>query len=530
MSQHPNPLAMDRRRFLQWSALIGVGAAGGLLLGCGPSQSAPQGGSGPAPAPAVTGPHGDIVIIQGVDIESLDPHVTTSSASKGVMWAMYDKLAERDADMKIIPGLAESWKLVDDTTWEFKLRDNVYFHNGEKFGAQHVKDTVARFVDPNVKNVYGSLLKPVKEVKVIDERTVQFITDGPYALLLEVLSNYCEILPNELTSGKSDITKVAVGTGPYKFKEYTPGEKLVMTAGDKPHFSGQPKAASITWRPVPEAATRIVELKSGHAHLITPVSPLNAAEIESDPNSAVLKVAQQSTQIIVFNIMRPYFQDKRVRQALNLAVDVDGIIKNINKGAGVRANGPFGPGVPGYDASLKPYPYDPEKAKKLLADAGFGSGFELTLTTPNGRYLNDKLISEAIADQWSKVGVKAKVDPQEWGAFVQGVLGKKWDAFFFSQGGILTDATASTNFDSSKKGGPWEGYDNPAANQLIQQAAKTMDAGQREKLYQQLSAIILEDAPWLFLYYPQSLYGVAKSLKGWQPSLDGTVRLNGMTL
>lgn len=522
MSKH----AMDRRTFLQWSALIGAGAAGGLLLGCGVSQP----GAAPTPAPAVTGPKGDLVLIQGVDIESLDPHVTTSGASKGIMWAIYDKLLDRTPDMKLVGALAEAWRVVDDTTWEFKLRDNVFFHNGEKFGASHVKATITRYVDPNLKNVYGSLLKPVKDVQVVDERTVRLITDGPYAVLAEVLSMYCEILPMALIDHKSDITKTAIGTGPYKFDAWTPNEKLIMKAADKPHFSGQPKAASITWRPVTEAATRVVELKSGHAHLITPVSPLQTADIESDGNLKVLKVEQPSVQIIVFNIDRPYFKDKRVRQALNMAVDVDSIIKNLIRGAGTRAAGVFGPGVPGYDASLKPYPYDPEQAKKLLADAGYGSGFELTLASPNGRYLNDKLVSEAVADQWSKVGVKAKVDAQEWGGFVQGVLGKKHDAFFFLQGGVLVDATVSTNFDSTKKGGPWEGYVNPDADKLIQAAAKLMDSAARDKAYQQLGKILYEDAPWLFLYYPQSLYGVSKALKGWEPSTDGTIRLGGMSL
>lgn len=251
-------LRMDRRRFLHLSSLVGVGTAAGLLWGCAPVA---PGTSIEAPAAEVTtsegptGPVGELILVQGVDAESLDPYVTTSGASKGMMWAMYDKLVARSTDMTMIPWLAESWSATDDTTWELKLRDGVTFHNGEKFSSDHVRDSIARFKDPNVKNIYAGQLEKVTEVVVVDPLTVQIKTDGPFALLMEVFATYCEIMPAAITSGEVDPAAEPIGSGPYQFVEWTPGDRMVMEATAEPHFSGQPKLQRLVWRPVAEGTT-----------------------------------------------------------------------------------------------------------------------------------------------------------------------------------------------------------------------------------------------------------------------------------
>lgn len=531
--EHFDLACMSRRRFLQLSGLIGASAASGLLWGCAPPVTTTPG----QPAVEVTekespeGPVGEIVLVQGVDAESLDPHVTTSGASKGMMWAMYDKLLERSPDMALEPALAISWKVVDETTWEFELRDEVYFHNGEKFGAEHVRDTIARFKDPELRNVYASQLAVVTEVKVIDPLTVRLKTDGPFALLAEVLSFYCEMLPKAITSGEVDPAQQAIGTGPYKFVEWTPGDRMVMDATERPHFTGQPLLQRLVWRPVSEGTTRVVELKTGQAHIITPVDPLQVAELEADPESQVIAFRQLSSQVIVLNSLKvEALQDMRVRQALNYATDVDTLISSIMQNAAYRLAGPFGPGIPGHDPEMQPYPYDPDKARALLAEAGYGDGFEMTLISPNGRYLNDTIASEAIAGMWSEVGVKTQVQIMDWSPFVEGVLGKTLDAFFFQQVGVLLDATVSINFHSGREGAAWEGYSNEEANQLIDDAPKTLDAAKRNEMYRQLGQIIREECPWVFLWNQQGLYGVRNEVQGWTPHQDGTIRLGDMHL
>ncbi|MEZ4728142.1 MAG: ABC transporter substrate-binding protein [Caldilineaceae bacterium] len=520
---------LSRRRFLQVTGLVGVGAAA-ALAGCAApvAPAAPAAGSA---APAPSGPSGELVIVQGVDAESLDPHVTTSGASKGMMWAMYDKLLEWAPDMTLIPGLATAWTVVDETTWEFTLRDEVYFHNGEKFGAAHVRDTVTRFKDPDLKNVYAAQLAPVTEVEVVDDLTVRMKTAAPFALLGEVLASYCEILPRAILDGEVDPAQQAIGTGPYQFVEWTPGESMVMEAVEQPHFTGQPLLQRLIWRPVAEGATRVVELKTGEAHLITPVDPVQTAELEADAATEVVSFRQLSSQIIVLNSLQvEALQDVRVRQALNYATDVDTIIKTVMQGAAYRLAGPFGPGIPGHDPDLQPYPYDPEKAKALLAEAGYADGFDLTLMSPNGRYLNDKLASEAIAGMWSEVGVRATVQVMDWSPFVEGVLGKTHDAFFFQQVGVLLDATVSINFHSGRQGAAWQGYDNAEANQIIDDAPKTMDVAARNDLYKRLGQLIYEECPWVFLWNQQGLFGVRQEVDGWEAHQDGVIRLGGMHL
>lgn len=534
MEQHrmtPADLRVNRRRFLQLSSLIGAGAASGLLWGCAPVAP------GTAPAAEVTtsegpsGPVGELILVQGVDAESLDPYVTTSGASKGMMWAMYDRLIARAPDMTMIPWLAESWSAPDTSTWEFKLRDEVYFHNGEKFGAEHVRDSVARFKDPNVKNIYAGQLGKVTEVVVVDPLTVQFKTDGPFALLPEVLAVYCEMLPAAITSGEVDPAQQPIGTGPYKFVEWTPGDRMVMEAIEGAHFSGQPKLQQLVWRPVAEGTTRVVELKTGQAHIITNVDPVQAQEVEDDPATRLLMHRNFSSQCIVLNIglVEP-FQDVRVRQALNHATDVDTIISTIMGGNAYRLAGALGPGLSGHDPDLQPYAYDPEKAKQLLAEAGYADGFDLVLTSPNGRYLNDRLASEAIAGMWSEVGVRTTVQVMDWSPFVEGVIGKQLQAFFFLQLGVPLDAGVSTNFHAGREGAAWQGYSNDEVSQIIDEAVTILDPAERDAMYRRMGQILYEECPWVFLWNTQGLTGVREEVRDWEPHPDGVLHLLGVNL
>jgi peptide/nickel transport system substrate-binding protein len=511
---------LTRRDFLMRSAALAGGATALKMAGA----------AWGAPAPVVT-PVGNLLIVQGVDAESLHPYVTTSGASKGIMWAMYDKLLERSPDMQLVPWLATSWRTRSDTTWELKLRDNVYFHNGEKFGAEHVRDSIAAFKDPNLRNVYAAQLRPVKDVEIVDPLTVRIHTDGPFALLAEVLSFYCEMLPKAITSGQVDPTKRAIGTGPYRFVEWTPGQRMIMDFAEKPHFSGQPRLRRLVWRPIGESATRVVELRTGAAHLITPVDPVQIPDLEATKNVDIVSYRQLNSILVVFNSLKVRaFQDVRVRQALNFATDVDTLIRTVMRGAAYRLAAPFGPGIPGYDESLRPYAFDPERARRLLAEAGYGNGFDVTIVSPEGRYLNDRLASEAIAGMWSRVGVRTRVQVSDWGPFVQGVLGKTHDAFFFSQVGVLLDATVSINFHSGRRGAAWEGYHNDEANKLIDDAVRTLDARRRNDMYKRLNNILYQECPWLPLWNQQGIFAKQKRVAGWQAHKDGTIRLGDIRL
>lgn len=532
-SLYPNPgRGVSRRRFLQLSALVGAGAASGMLWGCAaPSPAGDPATVGVTEMDGPDGPWGELIMVQGVDAESLDPHVTTSGASKAMMWAMYDKLLSWTPDMQLMPWLATSWAVIDDNTWEFTLRDDVFFHNGEKFSAQHVQDTIIRFKSADIRNVYAAQLAPVVEVEIVDDLTVRMITDAPFALLAEVLATYCEILPAAITSGEVDPSQTAIGSGPYRFVSWQPGESMVMEAIEGEHFSGQPRLQRLLWKPIAESTTRVVELKTGGAHLISPVDPVQIPELEADPATTPVAFRQLNSIFVVLNeLLAEPLQDVRVRQALNYATDVETLIETIMQGAAYQLAGPFGPGIPGHDENMQPYPYDPERARALLAEAGYEDGFDLVLTSPNGRYLNDRLASEAIAGMWSEVGVRTQVQVMDWSPFVDGVLGKTHESFFFSQVGVLLDATLSINFHSGRQGAAWQGYANPEVDQIIDEAPKTMDAVARNDMYKQLGQIIYEECPWVFLWNQQGIYGLRNEVQDWDAHQDNIIRLGDINL
>jgi peptide/nickel transport system substrate-binding protein len=511
------PRGADRRAFLRLAALVGAGAASGLL-------AAARAGAQPQTGMDVKG---DLVVIQPVDAESLHPYITTNIPSRAMMQAMYDRLLERAPDMRIVPGLAVSYRAVGTSAWEFKLRDGVVFHNGEAFGAEHVKASVEHFLDKKINNRYRFMLEPVSRVEVVDRLTVRLHTSGPNALLPDmVASTGAEMLPLALTSGKSDPTKTAIGTGPYEFVEWIPGERMVMRAARRRHYSGQPFMKSITWRPVSEGAARLVELKTGRAHLINPINPVQVAEAQREPGLEVVRQRETNMMFLILNMAKPPFQDVRVRHAMNYATDVDTIISRIHLGSGHRLAGPWGPGVPGFDKSAEPFKYDPERARKLLAEAGVGGGFSVTLSTPNGRYLNDQVMCEAIAGMWEKVGVRTTVKTFEWGPYLQTGRAKRHDAYIFQQNPLIPHRVLPITLHSGVKGGPWQGYHNEEVNRLIDGAATTLDAGEREKMYARIFRIVREEAPWVFLYNTEGLYARSTRLRDWQAYPDTLIRLD----
>jgi peptide/nickel transport system substrate-binding protein len=222
--------------------------------------------------------------------------------------------------------------------------------------------------------------------------------------------------------------------------------------------------------------------------------------------------------------------DKRVRQALNYAIDKDKIIKGLYAGAAKPLNGPYIVYNEGYDATRPPYPYDPDKAKQLLGDAGYPNGFSITLDTPNGRYLNDKQVAEAAAGDLAKIGVNVSVNPLEWGAVVKLLQEKTSDAILLGQASQDSYQLTSVCFASTIKGLPWLGYVNPEADRLIDQGGQEMDDKARVDDFTRLGALLYDDAPWVFLQAPDDLYGVGPRVQGWQPKGDQVVYINGTTV
>jgi peptide/nickel transport system substrate-binding protein len=459
-----------------------------------------------------------VTIGSGVDIESADPMVTTSAMSRSIMGAIFDTLVVRDDAMAIQPSLATAWDAPDGSTWIFHLRDGVKFHNGDAFDANAVKFTLERFVDPNTKAAQASLLKPVSSVEVVDPRTVKVTTNGPYPALLPVLADYVYVMDPTVVG--QDANKTVIGTGPYQFVSWQPGQQVVIKSNPA-YWGNKPQLDQIVLKPIPEAAARLVELQSGGVDIVSPVAPTQYADVSK--TGANLVKAPGTIITIMFNLAMKPFDDVRVRQAFNYAVDKQAIINGVLQGAGYAMGSVLRQGMLGYDAGIQPYAYDPAKARSLLADAG-QSNLTVDLGSPDGRYPNDKLVAQAVAAQLGQVGVTANVNTSEYGAYVQNIIGHKLQFFLIGQTGVTSEINMPQALSPS--GALYQNYNNQQALDLIQQAASTVDGGQREMIYKQVAQIVHDDPPWLFMYSQEDAYGVASRVSGFNAHADAVIPLN----
>jgi peptide/nickel transport system substrate-binding protein len=506
-----------RAHFLSIEFALCIGLM--LAVACGPA--APPAATGaPAATAAPVAATKTITIGSGVDIESADPMVTTSATSRSIMGAIFDTLVVRDNSMAIQPSLAMSWDTPDSSTWIFHLRDGVKFHNGDAFDATAVKFTLERFVDPATKAAQAGLLKPIRSVEVVDPRTVKVSTNGAYAALLSVLSDYVYVM-NPAVKGQ-DANKMVIGTGAYQFVDWQPGQRVTIKANPS-YWGKKAQLDQIMLRPIPDAAARLVELKTGGVDIISPVAPTQYADVSG--SGANLSKAPGTIITIMFNVAMKPFDDVRVRQAVNYAVDKEAIIKGVLQGAGYELASVLRQGMLGYDANLKPYPYDPARARSLLGEAG-QTNLTVELGSPDGRYPNDKLVAQAVAAQLSQVGITTNVATSEYGAYVQNIIGHKLQFFLIGQTGVTSEINMPQAL--APGGALYQNWDNQQAIQLIQQASSTLDTAQREAIYKQVEQMAHDDPPWLFLYSQEDAYGVAKRVSGFTPHPDAWIPLNDM--
>ena len=469
--------------------------------------------------PAAHGqPAGELRVALPWTPENLDPTMNLASIRAAVGVSLFDSLVGRDADNRIVPQLAESWKLLDELTWQFKLRRGVVFHNGEPFNAEAVRATVDRVLDPNQKSPNRANIAEIVRVEVLDEATVNIVTQKPYAPLLNRLLDFA-ILPPRYTAekGNQGAALRPVGTGPFRFVELVKDDHLIVEAFDR-HWRGAPRIRRIVFKPIPEPFTRAAALRNGEVDLVTTLPPNLARELERVPGIKVHRTPSTWIIYLGLNALKKPLSDVRVRQALNYATDVDAIVKNVMDGNGRRLEGPLTPQMFGYDPGLRGYAPDSGKARKLLAEAGYPDGLEIVLEAPAGRYQSDKEIAEALGGQWQKAGFKPKVQVAEWGAYFKRYLGKQFqDAYLLGLGGAMQDGDELFNLVSSKGRGLY--YKNDKVDLLLDQGRATMDAAKRRKVYADLGRAMVEDATWVYLMQQVDMYAVRDRLT-WSPRAD----------
>ncbi len=463
-----------------------------------------------------------LVIVESQEVYGLDPPVDTAGNHQHLYKLLFGQLVTFGRTMpEVEPDLAESWELSSDKiTWTFHLRKGVKFANGNPFNAHAVKFTFDRILDPKAGARRRANYKVIKEVKVLDDYTVQFITHAPFPDLLTLLadnSSYIHDPANVKKWGKK-VKIHPVGTGPYKLLEWAPGQN--PTCVPNPYYTGpyKPKFEKIIQLNVPEGAARANMLETGEADVVTRIFPEDFPRLKENPQIEIKVYPIQLAINLEINNAQPYFKDVRVRQALNYAIDKEAICKNVLQGFGTPSTSPSCRFVKGWKAQ-KPYTYNPEKAKKLLAEAGYPDGIDVLLNSSTGRYLKDRQVMEAIQGYYNAVGIRAKLLFREWGAHVnlmrQLPVERKKD--------LLIGGTASPymtfhlhrlfHTEHVKMSSHRIGYSNPEVDKLIEMAESTFDEKKRQDLFDKMQALIWKECPYVWLHYENIAVGHQKAIK-----------------
>ncbi len=473
-----------------------------------------------------------VVVAQGVDPTTMDPDMHRETPTTNVLLHIYDPLVQRQNNSKIEPCLAESWKIISDTVMEFKLRQGIKFSNGEPFNADVVKynfERVAGLMPGALTTKNARDYKSIKEIKVIDDHTVQIVTKHPDPLLLAYVERKL-MVPIEYT--KKDNFKTLgskpVGTGPYLLKSWMKGGELVLTA-KKDYWRAPAKIDEVVFRPIPEDATRIAELQVGAVDLITNLKPDNVAEIESNKDLQVKYVPSARVAMVFINTEIETLKDRRVRQAINYAIDKDSLIKNVMDGNGYQVSTVAPKSFVGWDPEEKFYSYDPEKAKKLLAEAGYPNGFTATIMTPRGRYLNDVAACEAIAGMLQKVGIETKVEAVEFGVFAKRTQAHDMPELMYAAWGNSTFDVWDTIKTCVRSGAMFSWYKNDIVDENIDKAAQTIDPQKHAAYLQTALREMWNDPPFGFLYAQRDIYAMNKRLN-WEPRSDEDIYMYEATV
>jgi len=483
------------------------------------------------PTPGVAQPRGQLVAALDSDRETLDPHQATGTIDYMVLMHVFDHLIARNPEtMKLVGGLAESWRSVDDLTWEFKLRKGVKFQNGEPMNAAAVKFSIDRVLDPAQKSYLRDRFKGITSVQVGDDLTVRLKTDKPNPVLLERLTNLA-ILPPAYVKDKGDafIAKNPVGTGPYRFVEWSRGQRLVVEASPS-YWGSQPAVKTLVFRPIPEVATAIAEMMAGSVDFIRLVPPDQIPAIEGSGKAYITTAPIIRVIFINFDVVGRAgagpTQNIKVREAISHAIDVDGIITHVLGGRGLKLGTVVNPMKFGYDPSIKPVPYDPAKSKQLLAEAGVAPGTKLEFMTYSGSVIASRQVGDAVSGYLNKVGLQTNHQHIEDIGLSSNLerTGKLKDIYLASWGSwsvFDADMILYPRFHSSEA---FAYVRDPKLDEWLDVGRNTVNAGKRMEAYRQVQKYVADNYLVFPMYAQTSVMAVSNKLN-YKAASDETIAL-----
>jgi ABC-type dipeptide transport system, periplasmic component len=523
---------MHAIRFLIISFLILI-----LLSACGKENTEDK----PQQMSVKPAAYGDIIVRGDIgDASNLIPLLASDKPSHDIAGLVYNGLVKYDKDMNITGDLAESWKIsADGLIITFHLRKGVKWHDGRPFTAADVLYTYQVTIDPKTPTAYSGDFLKVKKAEILDDYTFRVTYDKPFAPAL--ISWGSSILPRHLLAGK-DITKSPlkrqpIGTGPYMFKEWVAGQKIVLVSNTD-YFEGRPYIDGNITRIIPDTATMFLELRAqGISYMdLTPLQYTRQTENNLfKKNFNKYRYLGFKYTYLGYNLKNPLFTDKRVRQAISYAINKEEIISGVLLGLGKPATGPYKPGTWAYNGNVKTYQYNPQRARELLHEAGWidansdgilekgGQPFVFEIITNQGNETRQKC-AEIIQRQLKEVGINVKIRILEWAAFVNDFINKRrFDAVILGWT-ITLDPDAYDVWHSSKTA-PEElnfmSYNNPEVDELLEKGRGTFNQKERKKYYDRFQEILAEDQPYTFLYVPEELIIISNRFRGIEPAPIG---------
>jgi peptide/nickel transport system substrate-binding protein len=481
----------------------------------------------------------ELTIGLGASVTSIDPHFHALNPNNQVARHIFDRLMHNDAQQRLIPGLATEWKAIDDTTWEFKLRKGVKFHDGSDFTAEDVVATLKRVPwVPNSPSSFRVYTNGVKSWEIVDPYTLRLKTEKVYPLLPLDLSTINIVSKAHEQSPTVDFNggRAAVGTGPFKFVEYVPGERIVLARNDQ-YWGPKPAWSRVTMKLITNNSARVAALLAGDVQLIEYVPATDYAQLKANPNINVSQVVGNRFIYLHLDSFRdetPFATDKsgnvlkknplkdvRVRKALSKAISRQNITERVMEGLAIPAGGLMADGFFGASPKLKPEPQDIEGAKKLLAEAGYPNGFGLTIHGPNDRYPNDAKVLQAIGAMFNRIGIDTKVVTQPWSVYAsQGsnpnyaysVMLVGWGADTGEVSSPLRAVLATVNREAGLGGSNRGRYSNPKMDALLAQALQTVDDDKREAVLRQATEEAIGDVGVIPLHYQINVWASRKGV------------------
>lgn len=519
---------MKSKKLLPFVSLLLVIAL--ALAACGgnpeqPAEQPDQSAETPGEAPAQ-------VLRYGTDAEpvGLDPHTVSSTSSIRIFRQIYNTLIDVDDDMNFIPSLAESWEQPDDLTYIFKLREGVKFHNGREMTADDVKYSFERVLNPETAAIGKSYYDSIDKIEAVDKYTVKFTLKEPFApFMTNLTSLYGAIVPKEVVEENGNLMQVACGTGPFMLKEWIPDNKVILEKNPDYFVEGEPKLDAIEYYVMTDESARVAALRTGNVDLIKlPASSIPLVEGNKDIN--ILEYQSNDYSYVGFNLDLDKFKDVRVRQAISLAIDRQEIINLVYDGK-AKVTG-FVPEAMGrwaidYEAE-ELYQQNIEKAKQLMAEAGYPDGFETTIAV--GLLDDINATGEVLQKQLEQIGIKATIQNLESGQYVDAWKNRTHEMMVGRNGaGSDPNRAVAFFFSSTGSANVW-GYSNPEVDALCDKGKVTVDEAEREEVYKEAQKLIVKDVPNLFIASPMEYYFARTNVEGFKPTTFHTEDFDEVTI